>query len=235
MFNYALWGYETTLTVILSVIAVIIVIWAQSNINSAYRKYQKRNTNRGLSGQEVARKILDANGLSDIYVVETKGDLSDHYDPSRRVVRLSSNIFHGTSIASVSVAAHECGHAIQDKDGYLFMKIRSLLVPVVNIVSYLGYFGLIISIFAGITGYLKLSILVLLATLLFQLVTLPVEFDASKRAGEQLERLGLVDTNEKQDCMKMLKAAALTYVASLASTVLNILRLVLMLASRRDD
>ena len=106
MFNYALWGYETTLTVILSVIAVIIVIWSQYNINSAYRKYQKRNTNRGLSGQEVARKILDANGLSDIYVVETKGDLSDHYDPSRRVVRLSSNIFHCTSIASISVAAH---------------------------------------------------------------------------------------------------------------------------------
>lgn len=235
MFNYALWGYETTLTVILSVIAVIIVIWAQSNINSAYRKYQKRNTNRGLSGQEVARKILDANGLSDIYVVETKGDLSDHYDPSLRVVRLSSNIFHGTSIASISVAAHECGHAIQDKDGYLFMKIRSLLVPVVNIVSYLGYFGLIISIFAGITGYLKLSILVLLATLVFQLITLPVEFDASKRAGEQLEKLGLVEINEKQDCMKMLQAAALTYVASLASTVINILRLVLMLASRRDD
>lgn len=235
MLNYGLWGYETTLTVILSVIAVIIVIWAQSNINSNYGKYKKKNTQKGLSGQEVARKILDANGLSDIYVVETKGDLSDHYDPSRKVVRLSSSIFHGTSIASVSVAAHECGHAIQDKDGYLFMKIRSLLVPIVNIVSYLGYFGLIVSIFAGITGYLKLSILVLLATLIFQLVTLPVEFDASKRAGEQLEKLGLVEANEKQDCMKMLKAAALTYVASLASTVLNLLRIVLMLISRNDD
>ena len=235
MLNYGLWGYETIITVILSVIAVIVVTWAQTNINLAYRKYKKRNTTKGLSGQEVARKILDANGLDDIYVVETKGDLSDHYDPSRKVVRLSKDIFHGTSIASVSVAAHECGHAIQDKDGYTFMKIRSFLVPIVNIVSYLGYFGLIISIFAGITGYIKLSILVLLATLLFQLVTLPVEFDASKRAGEQLEKLGLVEPSEKTQCMEMLKAAVLTYVASLASTLLNLLRLVLMLASRNDD
>lgn len=235
MLGYGLWGYETVLTVILSIVAVIVVLWAQSNINYTYGKYKKRNTSKGLSGQEVARKILDANGLKDIYVVEVKGDLSDHYDPSRKVVRLSKDIFHGTTIAAVSVAAHECGHAIQDKEGYTFMKIRSFLVPIVNIVSYLGYFGLIVSIFAGITGYIKLSILVLLATLLFQLVTLPVEFDASKRAGEQLEKLGLVDMGEKTHCMKMLKAAALTYVASLASTLLNLLRLVLMLASRSDD
>ena len=235
MFNYGLWGYETLLTVILSVIAVIVVLCAQANINSTYGKFKKRNNNKGTSGQEAARKILDANGLSDIYVVETKGDLSDHYDPSRKVVRLSKDIFHGTSIAAISVAAHECGHAIQDKEGYVFMKIRSMLVPIVNIVSYLGYFGLIISIFAGITGYIKLSILVLLATLIFQLVTLPVEFDASKRAGIQLEKLGIVDNFEKDSCMKMLNAAALTYVASLASTLLNLLRLVLMLASRNDD
>lgn len=235
MINYGLWGYETIFTVILSVVAVIVVIWAQANINSTYSKYKKKNIIKGLSGQEVARKILDANGLNDIYVVEVKGDLSDHYDPSRKVVRLSKDIFHGTSIASISVAAHECGHAIQDKEGYTFMKIRSFLVPIVNIVSYLGYFGLIVSIFAGITGYIKLSILVLLATLLFQLVTLPVEFDASRRAGAELEKLGLVESSEKTHCMKMLKAAALTYVASLASTLLNLLRLVLMLASRSDD
>ena len=235
MFNYGLWGYETILTVILSVAAFIIVIWAQTNINSNYNKYKKKKNVRGLSGQEVARQILDANGLSDIYIVEVKGDLSDHYDPSRKVVRLSKDIFHDTSIAAISVAAHECGHAIQDKDGYTFMKIRSFLVPIVNIVSYLGYFGLIVSIFAGITGYIKLSILVLLATLVFQLVTLPVEFDASKRAGEELHKLGIVDSDEKAHCMKMLKAAALTYVAALASTLLNILRLVLMLMSRNDD
>lgn len=235
MFNYGLWGYETTITVILSVVAVIIVLWAQFNINSTYKKYKRKNTSRGLSGQEVARQILDANGLSDIYVVEVKGELSDHYDPSRKVVRLSSEIFHGSTIAANSVAAHECGHAIQDKQGYVFMKIRSFLVPVVNLVSYLGYFGIIVSAFAGITGYLKLSIMVLLATLLFQLVTLPVEFDASKRAGVELEKLGLIDSSEKNQCMKMLRAAALTYVASLASTLLNLLRLVLMLLSRNDD
>lgn len=235
MISYGLWGYETILTVVLSVVAFIIVIWAQANINSNYGKYKKKSNTKGLSGQEVARQILDANGLNDVYVVEVKGDLSDHYDPSRKVVRLSKDIFHGTSIAAISVAAHECGHAIQDKVGYTFMKIRSFLVPIVNIVSYLGYFGLIVSIFAGITGYIKLSILVLLATLVFQLVTLPVEFDASKRAGEQLLKLGIVDSSENIHCMKMLKAAALTYVASLASTLLNLLRLVLMLMSRSDD
>lgn len=235
MYNYGLWGYETFLTVILSIVAVIIVLWAQVNINFTYGKYKQKSNKKGLSGQETARKILDANGLSDIYIVETNGNLSDHYDPNRKVVRLSKDIFHGTSIAAISVAAHECGHAIQDKDNYVFMKIRSMLVPIVNIVSYLGYFGLIVSILAGITGYLKLSILVLFATLVFQLVTLPVEFDASKRAGIELEKLDIVEASEKKHCMKMLKAAALTYVASLISTLLNLLRIVLMLASRKDD
>ena len=225
----------STLNSLLYILIILIPIVAQVRISFNYGKYKKVSNSTGLTGFEVARKILDANGLSDIYVVETKGDLSDHYDPSRKVVRLSKDIFHGTSIAAISVAAHECGHAIQDKEGYVFMKIRSMLVPIVNIVSYLGYFGLIISIFAGITGYIKLSILVLLATLIFQLVTLPVEFDASKRAGIQLEKLGIVDNFEKDSCMKMLNAAALTYVASLASTLLNLLRLVLMLASRNDD
>ena len=107
MFSYGLWGYETVLTVILSVVALIVVLWAQTNINTTYGKYKKRNTSKGLSGQEIARQILDANGLNDIYVVEVKGDLSDHYDPSRKVVRLSKDIFHGTTIAAVSVAGDE--------------------------------------------------------------------------------------------------------------------------------
>lgn len=232
--NYTLWGHESLITVILSVIAFVVVIAAQININSNYSKYKKKSSRKGYTGQEVARKILDANGLNDIYVVEVKGELSDHYDPSRKVVRLSSDIFHGNSIASISVAAHECGHAIQDNVGYTFMKIRSMLVPVVNLVSYLGYFGLIISIFAGITGYIKISILVLAATLVFQLVTLPVEFNASKRGKEELSKLGIASSDEADDCAKMLNSAALTYVASLASTLINILRLVIMLSNRDD-
>ena len=216
----------------LGILGFIIVIWAQINVTGNYKKYLKYSFKTKMTGQEVARKILDANGLKDVYVVETKGELTDHYDPSRKVVRLSTSIFHEDSISSVGVAAHECGHAIQDKEGYSFMRIRSALVPFVNFVTYLGYFGLIVSIFAGITGYIKLSILVLCATLLFQLVTLPVELDASKRALAQLKKLSLVDEEEQDSSKQMLQAAALTYVAALASTILNLLRLIIILDNR---
>lgn len=230
--NYMLWGYETWTTVILSIIGFIIILWAQTTINGSYKKYKTKKTTKGLSGQEVARAILDSNGLNDIYIVETKGELSDHYDPSRKVIRLSKEIFHGDTIAAAAVAAHECGHAIQDKQGYVFMKIRSMLVPVVNLVTYIGYIVAFISIFAGATGYLKVSIIIILAALLFQLVTLPVEFDASKRANEELLKLNLVSSDEVVHTKKMLKAAALTYVASFISSLLNLLRLVIMLNDR---
>lgn len=218
----------------LPIIGTIIVLFAQFSINSNYKKYSGIKNNKNISGSEIARIILDKNGLNNIYVVETSGELTDHYDPSRKVVRLSKNIYRGTSIASISVAAHEVGHAIQDKEGYSFMRIRSFLVPIVNLTTYLGYFGLIISIFAGITGYLKVSIIVLLASLLFQLVTLPVEFDASKRAKKQLNELGVVNSDEANGVKTMLFAAALTYVASFLSNILQLLRLVLMLGGRDD-
>jgi len=217
-----------------AIIGFVVVLLAQLNINSNYKKYKKISLSQNLTGQEVARRILDANGLSNIYVVATQGELSDHYDPSRKVVKLSEDIYNGETIAAASVAAHECGHAIQDKDGYFFMRVRSFLVPFVNLISYLGYFGLIVSIFAGITGYIKLSILILFATIIFQLVTLPVEFDASKRAKEELLKLGLVNDEELNGSSKMLFSAALTYVASLMSTLLQLLRLLLILG-RRDD
>ena len=218
----------------LAILGFIIVLWAQVNINNNYRNYKKVKIKKGLSGQEVARKILDANGLQNIHIVETQGELTDHYDPKRKVIRLSHAIFHEESISSVGVAAHECGHAIQDKEGYTFMRVRSALVPFVNLVSYLGYFGLFISIIGGLTGYLKLSILILLVTILFQLVTLPVEFDASKRAKEQLVQLGLIDSDEHDQVSKVLKAAALTYVAGLISNLLQLLKLILIL-NRHDD
>ena len=232
--NYMLWGYESGLTILLSIIGFMIVIYAQVRIKTSYAKYKKIGSDCGLTGQEIACKILDSNGLSDVYVVETKGELTDHYDPSRKVVRLSSDIYHGSSISSISVAAHECGHAIQDKEGYVFMKIRAMLVPVVNFITYIGYFVAIISIFAGIIGYLKISLLIILAAIIFQLVTLPVEFDASNRAGKELERLGLIDSEEKDQVKSVLGAAALTYVASLVSSVLNLLRIIIMISGRDD-
>ena len=218
----------------LAILGFIIVLWAQVNINNNYRNYKKVKIKKGLSGQEVARKILDANGLQNIHIVETQGELTDHYDPKRKVVRLSHTIFHEDSISSVGVAAHECGHAIQDKEGYTFIRIRSALFPFVNFVSYLGYFGLLVSIIGGLTGYLKISILVLLATILFQLVTLPVEFDASKRAKEQLIKLGLIDSDEHEQVTKVLSAAAMTYVAGLISNLLQLLRLVILLNGSDD-
>lgn len=227
-----IYGLETVLTLCLAIGGFLIVLGAQLHLTSTYKESKKKKNINGLSGCEVARKILDSNGLEDIYVVEVAGELSDHYDPSRKVVRLSSEIFHGDSIASLAVAAHECGHALQDKDNYTLMRIRATLVPFVNFVTYLGYFGLIISLFAGVIGYLKLSIAVLIVVLLFQLITLPIEFDSSKRALQELEKLSLVEKKEREMTENMLKAAAMTYVASLISLVLDLLRLVLMLQDR---
>ena len=227
-----IYGLETIFTLFLALVAFIIVIAAQAYLSSTYKKGKEKENSSKLSGCEVARKILDSNGLTDVYVVQTDGMLSDHYDPKRKVVRLSKDIFHGTSVAATAVAAHECGHAIQDKDNYTFMRIRSLLVPVVNLMTYIGYFVLLISLFAGITGYLKISIGLIVVTLIFQLITLPVEFDASKRALSEINRLSLTSPGEKELSGKVLKAAALTYVASLISTVIDLLRLVIMLNDR---
>ena len=233
--NFWVLRYDNITTILLVVVGVILVLYAQIKINITYAKYRKIRNIKGIRGIEVARTILDANGLSQIDIYETNGNLTDHYDPTKKLIKLSSEIYDGTSIASIAVAAHECGHAIQDKQDYSFFKIRSALVPIVNFISYLGYFGLIVSLFAGVTGYLKLSIVILFATALFQLVTLPVELDASKRAKEQLINLGLINTEEEYSVKKVLSAAAMTYIASLISSILNLLRLVLMLSSRERD
>lgn len=229
-----MYGMENSLTMILLLIGFILTVYAQVNINGNYNKYKKIRNKRGITGAEAARRVLEKNGLTNIYVVETKGNLTDHYDPTRKVVKLSTDIYNGQTIAAISVAAHECGHAIQDKVGYNFMRIRSALVPFVNLVNKLGYFVLIISIFAGVTGYLKISIFMLLASLLFQLVTLPVEFDASKRAKEELTNLQLIDREEYKGVSNMLKSAAFTYVAGVLNSLLQLLRLIIMLNDRRD-
>lgn len=215
-------------------LGMIITVMAQIFVSSSYSKYKKVNNKNGLTGFEVARKILDENGLKDIHIVEIQGNLTDHYDPTRKVVRLSSDIFNGSSIASTSVAAHECGHAIQDKDNYTFMRIRSKMVPFVNLSSKLGYLAITIGIIFSLFDLAIFGIVLLLAILAFQLVTLPVEFDASNRAAEQIKKLKLLDETEKGKSKSMLNAAAFTYVASLVTTLLEILRLFLIANSRRD-
>ncbi len=218
---------------VLYLLILIIPIIAQIRINISYGKYKKIENNKGITGFEVARKILDSNGLEDIYVVETSGNLTDHYDPNRKVIKLSKDIFHGSSIAASSVAAHECGHAIQDKEGYVFMRIRSFLVPVVNLVSSASWIVIFIGLISEAFNIFMFGIGLISISLLFQLVTLPVEFDASKRANEELVKLKLVNKDESDGVKKMLGAAAMTYVASVLTSILEIIRLILMFSDDR--
>lgn len=218
----------------LIILGFIITLMAQIYVSSSYSKYKMVKNKNRMTGFEVARKILDENGLQDIHIVEIKGNLTDHYDPSRKVVRLSSDIFNGSSIASTSVAAHECGHAIQDKEDYKFMKMRSKLVPIVNLSSKLGYFAIFIGFIFGLLDLAIFGIVLLISILLFELITLPVEFDASNKAGKQINKLKLLEGKEKNQSKTMLNAAALTYVASVITTILQILRLFLIASNRKD-
>jgi len=216
----------------LYLLALIIPLIAQIYVSSRYKKYSNLDNEKQLSGFEVARKILDKNGLKDLYIVETKGTMTDHYDPKRKTVRLSSDVYHGTTIASVAIAAHECGHAIQDKEGYLFMKVRSFILPIVSLGTRFAYIVLFIGLLANILDLIWLGILLVGLGLIFQLVTLPVEFNASKRALKEIEIL--IDKDEYDGTKNMLNAAAMTYVAGVLSSALEILRLILIFNNRRD-
>ena len=216
------------------IISLIITLSAQAFVSMTYSKTRKIKNINNLTGSEVARQILDKNGLRNVQVVETPGSLSDHYDPRSKVVRLSTEVYHSPSIASVAVAAHECGHAIQDDTNYIFMNIRSAIVPVVNFASYAGYFAIMIGFFASAMNLVWFGIIMECVILLFQLITLPVEFNASSRALKQIKELNFLDKKEYRKGKSMLTAAAMTYVASVATTLLEIFRLVLM-ANRRND
>ena len=218
----------------LAIISILITMGAQAFITSSYNKYQKVNTTKGLTGEEVARKLLDKHGLQDIKVVQTTGYLSDHYDPKGRVIRLSENIFSKSSVAAVSVACHECGHAIQDKNNFLFLRIRSSLVPVVNLCSYAGYAAIILGGILSMMGLIWAGIIAEMIILLFQLVTLPVEFDASKRGLREVKEENILTESELKGGKVMLTSAALTYVASVATAVIQVLRLVLIYGRRND-
>ena len=219
----------------LLIIGALITLLAQGFISICYSKYKGVANSFGIKGYEVARYILDKHGLTNVNVVQVSGNLTDHYDPRGKVVRLSDDIYAGSSIAAMSVAAHECGHAIQDKEGYLMMRIRSFIVPIVNISSYLGYIAITIGLIAGLTKLVWIGIFCELAILLFQLVTLPVEIDASRRALKELKNYDKVLASEYGGSKMMLIAAASTYVASLATTLLQVLRLVLLISSKSRD
>jgi hypothetical protein len=217
----------------LLIVILIVPAMAQVLVTTNYNKYRNVDNSIKLCGQEVARKILDTNGLDKIYVVSTSGNLTDHYDSSRKVIRLSNDIFNNNSIASLAVAAHECGHAIQDKDGYFFMRLRSLIYPIVRIGTMFSYIVIAIGALAQILNVIYLGIALVSLGLIFQLVTLPVEFDASKRAIEEIKKLELITSDEEQDVYNMLKAAALTYVAGVLTSLLEIVRLIMIFSDDR--
>lgn len=218
----------------LAILSLLITLGAQAFISSSYSKYSKVKNQKGYTGKEVARIILDKHGLTDIKVEETGGYLSDHYDPTKRVIRLSKNIYNDASVASVAVACHECGHAIQDKEGYTFLRIRSMLVPVVNLCSYAGYFAILLGSIMSMLGLIWVGIIAEIVILLFQLITLPVEFNASRRGLNEVKKETFLTNDEYQGGKVMLTSAALTYVASLATTIIQVLRLILIFG-RSDD
>ena len=218
---------------ILVIIVILIPLIAQIGVSSNYQKYKRVKNTKELTGYDVARKILDENGLEDIYIVETRGELTDHYDPTKKVVRLSSDIYHGKTVAAMSVASHECGHAIQDKDGYTFMRIRSAIFPIVNVATSISYWIILLGFLFELLDLIYIGIALTCLGLLFQIVTLPVEFDASKRAGVFLKEYNLATEDESKGVKTMLGAAAMTYVAGVLASALQILRLIL--AARNND
>jgi Zn-dependent membrane protease YugP len=217
------------------ILIMIIPLFVQMYLRSTYSKFLKVGTSSGLTGAQAARRILDQNGLYDVSVEEVRGHLSDHYDPRSRSVRLSSANYHGTSIASVSVAIHEVGHCLQHKAGYVPLRVRHALVPVANIGSNVSFILILIGILLSQPNFLLLGIIAMAAAVLFQVVTLPVEFNASSRALNVMVGSGLIRNEEEYRAKKVLNAAALTYVAATVVAVAELLRFVLMFTGLQNN
>ncbi len=203
--------------------ALLLMLFAQWRVRSTVGKYGNVPNRLGLSGAQVARAILDRHGLFDVPVELTPGELTDHYDPLRRVVRLSEPVYYGRSVAALGIAAHETGHAIQHQQGYVPLQLRTAIVPVVNIGTNIGWIMILAGIVIGVSGLAWLGIALFATGTLFALLTLPVEFDASRRALAALTTMGFVDRTELEQNRAVLNAAALTYVAGLVAAVLNLL------------
>lgn len=235
---YGYYGYYFDPTYILIIIAAIISLIAQWRVNSAFSKYSRVASMSGMTGAQAARMILQSNGINDVSVQRISGKLTDHYNPSTKVLNLSESVYGSTSVAAIGVAAHECGHAIQHARGYFPLSLRTALVPVANIGSQLSWGFIIVGAILSFNQTLiTIGIIMFSAAVLFQLVTLPVEFNASARALEQLESNGILYRDEVSQTRKVLSAAALTYVAAAATAILQLLRLIILFGGRgrRDD
>lgn len=223
-------------TYLLVLIGAVLCIFAQMRVNSTYKKYAKVRSRTGMTGAQAAQKILGLSGIYDVRIEHIGGNLTDHYDPAKKVLRLSDSVYGSSSIAAIGVAAHECGHAVQHQQGYGPLRLRSALVPAANIGSWAGIPLVLLGAFLGMNQMLiQIGIWVFSLAVLFQIVTLPVEFNASGRALAMLGSYGMMERDEVSGCRKVLKAAALTYVAAAASSILQLLRLILLFGRRGRD
>lgn len=229
---YGYYYYDATY--LLVIIGAVLSMIASARVNSTFKKYSSVRSMSGMTGAQTARRILDQNGLQSVKIEHISGNLTDHYDPRSKVLRLSDATYSSVSVAAVGVAAHECGHAVQDNESYEPLRIRSRLAPAANFGSRFGLPIFVMGLVFGANEVLmQIGIWVFLLAVLFQFVTLPVEFDASKRALAMLEGYGILGAQEVEGSRKVLKAAAMTYVAAAAAAILNLLRLVLI--SRRSS
>ncbi|MDE6923913.1 MAG: zinc metallopeptidase [Acetatifactor sp.] len=236
--RYGYYGFYWDPTYFLVIIGMLLCLGASALVNSTMSKYGRVRNMSGMTGADAARRILNNEGLYNVQIECLRSDKGDHYDPRTNTVRLSQQNYNGASVTAVSVAAHECGHAIQHAKGYAPLNIRSALVPVVNIAGNLGMPVILIGVLLSWNYTLiQIGIWAFALAVLFQLVTLPVEFNASARAVAKIEQYGLLTTQENTGCKKVLTAAALTYVAAAASSILQLLRLVMLFGGgrRRDD
>ncbi|MCI8453305.1 MAG: zinc metallopeptidase [Lachnospiraceae bacterium] len=231
------YGYYFDPTMILLLIGMVLSLWAQSRVNSTFQKFSRVHSRTGMTGAEAARRLLNSQGIYDVTVQPVAGNLTDHYDPRTKTVNLSQSVFNATSVAAIGVAAHECGHAMQHNESYAPLSIRSSLVPVANLGSKISWPLIMLGVIIGGLGspLVQIGILLFSLAVLFQLVTLPVEFNASARAVRLLDSQGILVGDEVSGTRKVLSAAALTYVAAAASTVLQLLRLVILFGGRDRD
>lgn len=235
-FGYGYPGFYFDWTYLLIIAGVILSLWASAGVKSAFRRYSGVSTIRGITGADAASAILRQSGIYDVRVIHIQGNLNDHYDPRNKTLALSDPVYGSTSVAAVSVAAHECGHAIQHAQNYAPLKIRSSLVPVANFGSAISWPLILIGILMGFNQTLiTVGILLFCAVVLFHLITLPVEFNASARGLKILSSNGMLMGDENEGAKKVLRAAALTYVASAAGMILQLLRLLILTRGRRDD
>lgn len=220
---------------ILVLIGAVLSMWASSRVKGTFQKFSSVRSMTGMTGAEAAQRLLNSQGIYDVTVQPVRGELTDHYDPRNKTVNLSESVYHQTSVAAIGVAAHECGHAIQDNVGYVPLRMRAAFVPVANFGSKLSWPLILIGLFLGATPFIEIGIWMFVLAVLFQIITLPVEFNASSRAVHLLGEVGILQGQEVDQTKQVLRAAALTYVAAAASSILQLLRLVILFGGRRRD